>query len=119
MKQQYQHCATAAGALQVRIAKSFLSRALGLLVGAPLQPGEGLLISPCSSIHTLGMRYPIDVVFLDRDGCVMRVYRSVQAGRLRFGLGARGVLELCAGAAATHGLTPGVRLSELARSLAG
>jgi uncharacterized membrane protein (UPF0127 family) len=104
-------CATPASSLQVRIAESFVSRALGLLVGAPLGPAEALLIEPCSSIHTFGMRYPIDVVFLDRDARVVRVFSQVRAGRIRFAPGARAALELRAGAATRHGLAPGVKLA--------
>jgi uncharacterized membrane protein (UPF0127 family) len=94
-----------------------LSRALGLLVGAPLEPAEGLLISPCSSIHTIGMRYPIDVVFVDREARVLRVCPEVRAGRMRFAAGARGVLELRSGIAARHRLAPGIRLPALAAAL--
>jgi uncharacterized protein len=114
---RYRQCATPAGALRVRIAAGFVSRALGLLVGAPLDPQEGLLIAPCASIHTIGMRYPIDVVFLDRAGCVLRVCAAVRAGRMRFARGARGVLELRSGAATRLGLDRGVRLPELADAL--
>jgi uncharacterized protein len=110
-------CPTPAGALRVRIAANFVSRGLGLLVGAPLGSGEGLLIAPCSSIHTLGMCYPIDVVFLDGEARVVRVAPEVRAGRMRFARGARGVLEVRAGVAARHGLVSGVRLPELAAAL--
>jgi uncharacterized protein len=113
----YQQCATPTGAVRVRIADHFVARALGLLVGAPLDPTEGLLISPCSSIHTIGMRYPIDVVFVDRQARVLRVCARVRAGRMRFAPGARGVLELRSGIAARLGLAPGVQLPELATSL--
>lgn len=110
-------CKTPEGVLEVRVAERFIARALGLLVGAPLEAHEGLLIAPCSSIHTIGMRYPIDVVFLDREGCVLRVFAEVRAGRMRFAPGARAVLELRSGIAAQHGLRPGVRLPELAAAL--
>jgi len=113
----FQHCPTPAGVLRVRVADTFAARALGLLVGPPLDPAEGLLIAPCSSIHTIGMRYPIDVVFVDREALVLRVCAEVQAGRMRFAPGARGVLELRASVAARHGLVPGVRLPELAAAL--
>ncbi|HEY3786509.1 MAG TPA: DUF192 domain-containing protein [Steroidobacteraceae bacterium] len=113
----YQRCATPEGALRVRIADNFVARALGLLVGAPLDPAEGLLIAPCSSIHTIGMRYPIDVVFVDREARVLRVCPRVRAGRMRFAPGARGVLELRSGIAARHGLVAGVTLPELAGAL--
>ena len=110
-------CETPAGMLRVRVADRFFTRALGLLVGTPLERGEGLLIAPCSSIHTLGMRYPIDVVFLDREARVLRVCADVRAGRLRFGRGARGVLELRSGVALRHGLMAGTRLGGLTESL--
>jgi uncharacterized protein len=115
---RYRQCATPTGVLRVRVADHFVTRALGLLVGTPLDPDEGLLIAPCASIHTIGMRYPIDVVFVDRVGLVVRVCAQVRAGRMRFAGGARGVLELRAGIAATHGLGPGIRLPELATALA-
>jgi uncharacterized membrane protein (UPF0127 family) len=110
-------CTTPAGVLKIRVADRFIARALGLLVGAPLDPAAGLLISPCSSIHTLGMRYPIDVVFMDREARVLRVCPDVRAGRMRFAPRARAVLELRSGVADLHGIEPGVRLAELAPAL--
>jgi uncharacterized membrane protein (UPF0127 family) len=111
-------CTTPAGKLRVRIADNFVSRALGLLVGTPLGPAEALLIAPCSSIHTFGMRYPIDVVFVDWDARIVRAHPRVRTGRIRIAPGAKAVLELCAGVAAQQGLAPGVRLAELAAALA-
>jgi hypothetical protein len=99
--------------MAVRIATRFLARARGLLAGPPLEPDEAMLIAPCSSIHTFGMRYPIDVVFLNRNARVVRVCPQVPAGRIRFGWGAAAVLELRAGQAARHGLAPGVELESL------
>jgi uncharacterized membrane protein (UPF0127 family) len=110
-------CPTPAGTLQVRIADTFTARGLGLLVGAPLKATEGLLIAPCASIHTIGMRYPIDVVFLDAQARILRVCPDVRAGRMRFAPRARGVLELRAGTALCHGLRPGVQLPQLAAVL--
>lgn len=73
----------------------------------PLAPGHGLVIEPCTSIHMLFMRFPIDAVFFDRQGTVTRVRRGVRPWRgLAFGgRGARGVIELPVGAAA--GTEPG------------
>jgi len=114
----HHECATPGGFLQVRVANTFVTRGLGLLVGAPLDTAEGLLIAPCSSIHTFGMRYALDVVFVDREARVLRVCPDVKAARARFAGGAYAVLELRAGVAAQHGLTPGVRLDALAPVLA-
>jgi uncharacterized protein len=82
------------------VADSFLTRLRGLLGRRELPPDEGLLINPCSSVHTWFMRFPIDVVFLDRDLRVVRVAADVRPFRLRWGRGARQVLELAAGEAA-------------------
>ena len=112
-----QRCTTPGGVLWIRMADRFLTRALGLLVGQPLDVAEGLLIAPCSSIHTLGMRYAIDVVFVDREARVLRVCADVKFGRMRFAPSARGVLELRSGTAARHRLASGVYLAELAAAL--
>jgi len=59
---------------RVQRASSALSRMRGLLGRASLAEGEGLLIEPCNSIHTLFMRFPIDALFLSRD---LRVVRAI------------------------------------------
>ena len=83
------------------VAASSWRRMRGLLGRPALGPGQGLLISPCQGVHTLGMGYPIDVVHLDRDGVVRKVLHGIKPWRLgpvvwRSSL----VLELPAGAAA-------------------
>ena len=83
--------------VQLRHARSFLARALGLLAGAPLRRGEGLLIQPCAAIHTWGMRYAIDVVFLDRNARVLAIHAHVRPWRALRCRGAAAVLELRAG----------------------
>ena len=118
MATTFERCVTPGGVLNVRVAGNLVARGLGLLVGRPLAAEEGLLIAPCSSIHTLGMRYAIDVVFVDRGARVLRVYCDVRAARVRIAPGARGALELRSGVAALHGLASGVRLQELTAALA-
>jgi uncharacterized protein len=93
------------------VADSFLTRLRGLLGRRELPRDEGLLINPCSSIHTWFMRFPIDVVFLDRDLGVVRVAPNVRPWRLRWGKGARQVLELAAGEVAERGIAAGDRLT--------
>jgi uncharacterized membrane protein (UPF0127 family) len=92
------------------IADSFVTRLRGLLGRGELPRDEGVLINPSSSIHTWFMRFPIDVVFLDRDLRVVRVAADVRPWRLRWGKGARQVLELAAGEAAARGISGGDRL---------
>lgn len=58
----------------VRRADTFAARLAGLLFTDPEKDGRPLWIVPCSSIHTLGMRRPLDILFLDRE---MRVVKKV------------------------------------------
>jgi hypothetical protein len=91
-------------------AASAWERLRGLLGRAPLAADEALLLEPCSSVHTFGMRYPIDLAYLDRDGRVLRVVARVKPARLSARPGARATLEMAAGAAEALGLRPGERL---------
>jgi uncharacterized protein len=79
------------------VADSPLPRMRGLLGRRNLSSDEGVLLRPAGSIHTFFMRFPIDVVFLDRDGRVLRVAESVRPWRTAAARGARAVLELRAG----------------------
>lgn len=69
-------------ATSVRRAISFWERGAGLLALPPLQPGEALWLEPCGSIHTWGMRYAIDVVFLNKDLRVLAVWRNVRPWKI-------------------------------------
>ena len=96
---------------KVRTAQTFLSRLVGLLGTAAIAEGEGLWIVPCRSVHTLGMRYPIDVVFLDTRGVVIGILEGLPPNRIgRVFRGARGALELRSGILAATGTVPGDRL---------
>jgi uncharacterized membrane protein (UPF0127 family) len=69
-------------------------RRKGLLGRKCLSPGEGLWIIPCEAVHTFGMQFPIDVVFLDRKNQVVKTRSNVRPGRLSACLSARSVVEL-------------------------
>ena len=89
-------------------ARTAWSRMIGLLGRSSLPRGEGLLLAPAWSIHTWFMRFPIDVVFLDADGRVLRVFVGLPAWRLASGTRkARTVLEFGAGTLAQSPLAPG------------
>ena len=62
-------------------ASTFWSRMRGLLGRKGLGPGEALLIDRCGSVHTVGMRFALDLVFVDRAWRVLRVVRGVPPGR--------------------------------------
>lgn len=96
---------------RVRTARTFLSRLVGLLGTTAIAEGEGLWIVPCRSVHTVGMRYPIDVVFLDARGVVVGILEGLLPNRVgRVVRDARGALELRAGTLAATGTAPGDRL---------
>ena len=86
------------------VADSMFTRMKGLLGHSELGPDEGLLLRPASSVHTAFMRFPIDVVFLDRDLKVLAVVEAVPPWRVKARRGARAVLELAAGEAARQGI---------------
>lgn len=94
----------------VRVAERGWDRTRGLLGRPRITGSEGLLITRCSSVHTVGMRYAIDVVFLDRHGCIARVVESVKPMRMAMCRGAVSVLELAAGQARRLSLQPGLKL---------
>jgi len=83
---------------EVRQAVSLFSRMKGLLGIKGLSPGEGLWICPCNSIHSLGMAFEFDALFLDAGLRVVALYRRFPKNRLsRIYWNARGVLELPGG----------------------
>ncbi len=80
--------------LPCRFARSFLRRLRGLLATRPDCLGGGVLcLEPCSSIHTFGMAYPIDVAFLDECDIVVAARRRVGPGRMLSAPRATCVLE--------------------------
>ncbi|MBC5799112.1 MAG: DUF192 domain-containing protein [Candidatus Eremiobacteraeota bacterium] len=82
-------------ASRVRRAADPLARGIGLLARARVAADEGVWIGGCSAVHTLGMRATIDLYFLDRDGCVMKIVPAVSPGRLSVSCrGAKNVVEL-------------------------
>jgi hypothetical protein len=91
------------------LAETPLRRMRGLLGRAGLEPDQGMLFRPASSIHMFFMRFPVDAVFCDRDLVVLGVERGLRPWRTAGRRGAKVVVELAAGAAA--GIQPGDRLA--------
>ena len=78
--------------------KTLRERMRGLLGRPPLLSGEALLIEPAAQVHTIGMRYPIDVVFCDKDGTILHVVRNMRPHRVtRWVRRARVAIEMAAG----------------------
>jgi hypothetical protein len=88
-----------------------LARLRGLLGRRELPAGEGLLLRPAGAVHTSFMRFPIDVVFLDRELTVVGVVDGLDPWRAAGRRGARAVLELAAGERARRSIAPGDRLA--------
>lgn len=76
------------------------TRRQGLLGRGGLAAGEALVLAPCSAVHTAFMRFPLDLLFLDRAGTVLEAAPGVRPWRIRFAWGGFAVVELAAGALA-------------------
>lgn len=99
--------------LAVHVETAFDSKARnrGLLGRDGLPPGTALVIAPSNSIHTFFMRFPIDVVYTDRDGLVLKLRRHVKPWRLSGCARAFAVIEMATGAIERVALERGDRLS--------
>jgi uncharacterized membrane protein (UPF0127 family) len=91
------------------VARSFWSRFRGLMLRNGMGESEGLLIEPSGSVHTAFMRFPIDVVFLDRELNVVKVAENMKPFRAALSRG-HSALELVAGGARKAGVEKGDRL---------
>jgi uncharacterized membrane protein (UPF0127 family) len=99
-------------ATAARLADRLWSRMVGLLGRKHLPDGEAMILRPCSSIHTLFMRFPIDVVYLDREARVLKVVPCLKP--FRFSGTFRGghyTLELPEGTIARSNTGPGDQLA--------
>ncbi len=111
---------------KVVVADSAWSRLKGFLLRPPPRSGEGILLTPCNAIHTWGMRFPLDVVYLDASGQVLKIVQNLPpwttSGRVSKG---RYVLEVPVGTIEATGTdvgdicswtrtaTPSLRLKEI------
>jgi uncharacterized membrane protein (UPF0127 family) len=86
-------------------------RRTGLLKHDCLRKGEGLWIAPCEAVHTFGMKFPIDVVYLSRKKRVLKIRPGMKQGRVSACLRAYSVLELPAGMAAESATSVGDQLT--------
>jgi uncharacterized membrane protein (UPF0127 family) len=89
-------------AIATRLLPAFdsASRREGLLGRARLAEGEALVLAPCSAVHTAFMQFPLDLLFLDRQGLVLKVALAVPPWRIRLVWRGFAVVELAAGALA-------------------
>jgi uncharacterized protein len=94
-----------------RVAATLRERTVGLLASPEPGIGDGLLIERAQSIHMFFMKYPIDVIFVDRRGVVTRCVPGLAPWRvIWWARGARDCIELGAGSLPASGTTPGDQL---------
>lgn len=92
---------------EAMMAHNPLTRLRGLLGQPPLTAGQALWLRPCNAVHTIGMRYALDVLFLDQKGTILHTRSVLAPGRfLRHGP-ARQTVEAAAGTIRRFWLTPG------------
>jgi uncharacterized membrane protein (UPF0127 family) len=94
----------------VEIAASRTARRRGLLGRDSLAESSAMLLAPCGAVHTIGMRFPIDVVFVDRQGFAVKVVRNLRPWRIALAGGGRAVVEMAAGSLEWGQVLPGDRL---------
>jgi uncharacterized protein len=93
---------------RIVVADRWWSRLRGLMGRSNLAPGEGLLLRPCRAVHMMGMRFPLDIAFLDTNGTVVAAYPNLRPGaRTGWHRQADGALELPAGTLAASGTREG------------
>jgi uncharacterized membrane protein (UPF0127 family) len=96
---------------QVTQAGSWWARFRGLMLRRHLPAGQGLELTPCNQIHMFFMLMPLDVLFVDAQGIVLRVYHRLRPWRVtRPVFGARTTIELPVGTLKAAGIEKGDRL---------
>jgi uncharacterized membrane protein (UPF0127 family) len=83
----------------VELAVTRADRRRGLLGRETLAPSAALILAPCAAVHTVCMRFPIDVVFVDRDGCVRKIVHDLRPWRMAVSPRAWAAVELAGGGA--------------------
>ena len=98
-------------ASEVELASTRATRRRGLLGRDALGAASALIIAPCCAIHTVGMRFAIDVIFVDRKGRVVRTAAAVPPWRIAIAPRAYAAIEMAAGSAAARGVQVGDELA--------
>jgi len=96
----------------LEVASNFVSRGVGLMGRSRLPENGGLLIHGCNGIHMMFMRFPIDAVFVDKKGVVLKTYERLLPwiGLVPLVWGADKVAELPVGTIRRHAIKPGDQL---------
>jgi uncharacterized membrane protein (UPF0127 family) len=94
----------------VRKTETLWERTKGLLGTKALQDGEGLLITPCNAVHTCFMTFPLGLVYLDREGNVVKLVEKLRPWRMSCCFAAARVLEVRSSVIGTSGIKIGDRI---------
>jgi uncharacterized membrane protein (UPF0127 family) len=94
----------------VEVADRGATRRKGLLGRDSLPDGEGLWIVPCESVHTFGMKFPIDLLYLDHNRKVKKIRHSMPPWRVSACLSAHSVIELSSGTIQKTQTQPGDKI---------
>lgn len=97
-------------ATDIELALTRAERRRGLLGRADLAPTQGLVLAPCLTVHTAFMRFTIDVMFVNRAGCVTKIVHRMPPWRMAASARAYATIELAAGALDTCDVVVGDRL---------
>lgn len=98
---------------RITVADTFWKRLRGLLGTREWPEGNAFLLRPCNSVHMFGMKYCLDVLFLDRQNIVLAAVESLAPGRLKLCRGAKCVVELPDGTVRRTGTRCGDQLQIL------
>ena len=92
-------------------ADRFGSRLIGLLNKKSITSQEALILVPCDMVHTIVMRFPIDIIFVNREGLVLKIIENLKPTRIAARVpGAWAVIEAKSGMAEVLGIKPGLAL---------
>jgi uncharacterized membrane protein (UPF0127 family) len=104
-------CSDETIASEIELASTRATRRRGLLGRDGLGAASALIIAPCCAIHTVGMRFAIDVIFVDRKGRVVRTAAAVPPWRIAIAPRAYAAIEMAAGSVAARGVQIGDSLA--------
>jgi uncharacterized membrane protein (UPF0127 family) len=96
---------------EVKVADRFITRLIGLLRTAGLDENQGLLLKKCNQVHTYGMKFAIDAIFLSKDGAILHIEKEMVPGKVSPHIkNGYWVLELMSGSSAKYQLEIDQRL---------